>query len=76
MIDIESHDSPAWLNFGPDPDMPGNAIVEAYDGGGHVVVGSFKIRDLLTILHAMAGTMPTHEEKAPSRRPIWMGGRR
>ena len=72
-IDIEPIQGGGTLIIQPDPSNPGCAVLR-FDDEYYptTVLGSYKIRDLLIILHATAG-----EASAPTRskRPSWMGGR-
>lgn len=65
-IDIEPAEGGGVLTFEPDPSIVGNAVLRfSEDDGATVLIGSYRIRDLLVILHATGGVT--------GRRPTWMG---
>lgn len=70
-IDLDAVDDDVVLTFSPDPSREGYAVIE-YDGeDGDKRLGSFKIRDLMIILHATAGAS-YQPEQTRSKPPIWM----
>lgn len=70
-IDIFATDEDIVLTLAPDPKREGYVEIEFDGADGGKRLGSFKIRDLLIILHATAGT--SHQpERTRSRPPIWM----